>query len=326
MAIQPKQGHLQFMSQAPVMSISWSSCTTVPLRCLYTTFTDSITSHLHILQYAMQPDAINKVGSPSVHDLPFTPTAAHFIPKPNAASDIFVTSGDGLRVFSVSNSNDVSLLSVLNDPKYPLPSCGFDWCYPNPDLLCTWYLDNTCCVWNTETRRIVRAIPNKEQIFDMKYSPTSPDIYGVASEQGLLQLNDIRTNRPTMILYQSHDAPDLMKLAWSSSDPTRIATFSSYGDRVVVMDTRKPFEPMTQLKIAQNQVSCIDWSINSANELCIGTADKKVMVWVIKPSNQNENSLLEFSSDGEVNDVCWSRSNPDWIGAAMSGSVHYLHV
>ena len=83
---------------------------------------------------------------------------------------------------------------------------------------------------------------------------------------------------------------------------------------------------MTQLKIAQNQVSCIDWSTSSANELCIGTTDKKVMVWVIKPSSQNENSLLEFSSDGEVNDVCWSKSNPEWIGAAMSCSVHYLHV
>ena len=117
-----------------------------------------------------------------------------------------------------------------------------------------------------------------------------------------------------------------MKLSWSSADPYRIATFSSYGDRVVVMDTRKAFEPMTQLKIAQNSVSCIDWSTSSTNELCIGTTDKKVMVWVIKPTNQNENSLLEFSADGEVNDVCWSKTNPEWIGAAMSSCVHYLHV
>ncbi|EDR28811.1 protein TRANSPARENT TESTA GLABRA, putative [Entamoeba dispar SAW760] len=326
MTVQPKQGHLYYVAQSPVMSISWSSFTNAPLRCLYTTFTDTITSHLHILQYVVQSDTIAKTLSPAVHDLPFTPTAAHFSPKPISNNDIFVTSGDGLRVFSLSSSNDINLTATMTDQKYQLPSCGFDWCNQNPDLLCTWYLDNTCCVWNVETRRIAWSIPSKKQIFDMKYCPNSPDVYGIASEQGLLQLNDIRAERPIMLLYQSQDAPDLMKLSWSSSDPNRIATFSSYGDRVVVMDIRKPFEPMTQLKIAQNQVSCIDWSTSSANELCIGTTDKKVMVWVIKPSSQNENSLLEFSSDGEVNDVCWSKSNPEWIGAAMSCSVHYLHV
>ena len=92
------------------------------------------------------------------------------------------------------------------------------------------------------------------------------------------------------------------------------------------MDTRKAYEPMTQLKIAQNSVSCIDWSTASANELCIGTTDKKVMVWVIKQTNQNENSLLEFSAEGEVNDVCWSKTNSEWICAAMGNSMHYLHV
>ncbi|ELP91909.1 protein TRANSPARENT TESTA GLABRA, putative [Entamoeba invadens IP1] len=326
MSVQPKQGHMSFMTQSPVMSISWSSFPTVPLRCLYTTFTDTITSHLYILQYVVQSDTITKTVSPAIHDLPFTPTAAHFTPKPVSNNDIFVTSGDGLRIFSVSTSNDVGLLETMYHPKCPLPSCGFDWCHQNPDLLCTWYLDNTCSVWNVETRQMTCTIKTKKQIFDMKFCPNSPDIYGVASEQGLLQLNDTRMDNPTMLLYQSPDAPDLMKLSWSSSDPTRIATFSSFGDRVVVMDTRKPFEPMTQLKIAQNQVSCIDWSTTSANELCIGTLDKKVMVWVIKPTNQNENSLLEFSSEGEVNDVCWSKANPEWIGAAMSSSVHYLHV
>ena len=322
MAAQPKQGHLQTPSPHPVINMSWSS-QSESLRCLYTTFTDTIAPHLSIVEYNPATEQISKKCQPQLSDLPFTPTAARFIPKPYT-NDMFVTSGDKLRMFQIKG-NDVIYMGPLEDPRYPLPSCGFDWSSVSSEILCSWYLNNTYCVWNTESRKIVKSFnsPDGKQIFDLKYCPNDPNTVGIACEQGKLQLIDIRTNGSN-IMYQTQ--PDLMRLSWSSCNPNNIATFSSNGDRVIVMDMRKFGEPRTQLKITQNQVTCVDWSPANENELCIGTISSKVMIWVIRPSNQNENSLLEFSSDGEVNDICWNKTNYEWIGAAMTSTVHYLHV
>ena len=218
MTIQPKQGHLFIPNHTPIMSVSWSSFPNAPLRSLFTTFTDRIESHLHILQYGIQSDSIVKTASPSIHDLPFTPTAAHFSPKPPVQNDLFMTSGDALRVFSVSQTNDVALISALVDGKYPLPSCGFDWCNQNPEMICTWYLDNSCTIWNVEQKRIQSAQHSQNQIYDLKFCPNSPFIYGIASEKGLLELRDTRKDKSDVLLCQTNDAPDLMKLSWSSAD------------------------------------------------------------------------------------------------------------
>ncbi|ELP89480.1 protein TRANSPARENT TESTA GLABRA, putative [Entamoeba invadens IP1] len=320
--VNPKQNHVSFTSPSLVINAIWSNNPQNPFRSIFSTFSDTYTSHLHLIDFNTQTQTLTKIASVAPADLPFTPTSIHFTPKPTQCTDTFMVSGDALKLFSISRTNDILLLSTFNSQFNEFPSCGLDWSKVNPDLVATWYLNNTTSVWSVEQNKQICAFHQHFAINDMRYSPDSPDVFLLACNSGTLQINDIRFNKPATLL-EIKEQEDLMQVKWSYCDSTKIATFSDVGDRIYIHDMRKPKEAFTHLKIQDNVVNSIEWSSKSADQLCIATARDKVLIWNINPGN---NVLSDFTSQGEVNDVSWSNVNLEWICTCIESTVHYLHI
>ena len=301
------------------------------LRCAYSTFSMDKIGYINVIECDESGGELDFFSSVKYQDQPIPPTSLQFYPtslNSYYGKELFITSGDGIRVFSV-NRDQCILESIMRDPNHSLPICGFDWCQMVPSTLCSYSLDNTCSLWDLESNQLIKNFRLKQmqsQIFDLKCSPDNANLFALANEKGLLQLVDTRTEKSSLLLYKSDDAPDLMGLSWSIVDTNQIATFASDSNKVIVFDIRKEFEPKTQLSILNNKVNCIDWSPIDANQLSIGTLNNKTLIWSIKPSTQTENTLNEFASEGEVNDIKWNRHDSNWIGVSISNSIHFLHV
>ncbi|BFU24775.1 WD repeat domain containing protein [Entamoeba histolytica HM-1:IMSS-B] len=328
--MQPKKNYFILQANDPTINVSWVNSNVHPFRSVYSTFSDCSKSYLHLVGYEEVTDSIKEITSCPTTSLPFPPTSIKFIPKSNPINDMIITSGDNLRLFCVPQSNDIFQLSVIDVSYSAYPSCGFDWCRVNTDLVCAWYLNNTCCVWSIESSQIIASFSNHitQQILDMKYSPSSPDLFITSCVNGLIQITDIRSTSNFQLFPQGNQKLDLLQVSWNTIDPTKIATFNSLGNQLFIMDIRQPTKLYNHLQLDTTNITSIDWSPTSSSEICLGTF-KSILIWSQNSKLNKQcccNNLLETQTKSEVNDVCWSKSNTNWIAASIGSSIHFLHV
>ena len=116
-----------------------------------------------------------------------------------------------------------------------------------------------------------------------------------------------------------------MRIAWNTHDTSQLAAVSSKGNKIIILDLRKPNENVLQLTLKEHVVTCLQWSPET-DDLVLGTEQGRVILWHTKPTNPNDKQISESPAHGEVSFVCWSKANPDWISGVFSSSLHYLHL
>ena len=63
------------------------------------------------------------------------------------------------------------------------------------------------------------------------------------------------------------------------------------------------------------------------NSLSISADDCQALIWDIQPMPQPiEVPILAYTAEGEINQVQWSATQPDWISICYKDSVEILRV
>ena len=321
----------KYQHSTPILNISCSNSIKTPYKCLYSTFSDTITSHIHLVEYSNQ--TISYLTHNNQIDNPFPPTAIKFIPKSICYGDNFITSGEKLRLYNLTDTNNIFQLSTIDDSFNHYPSCGFDWCQVNCDLICCWYLNNTCTVWNIKSSEIVISFGNQttKEINDMKYSPSSPDLYVISTNYGTLQLTDIRINMNSSEIFVQKGIPNttiqpLTKITWNEKDSYKIATINEEGNDLYIIDIRQSHKPY---KIISNtnsddkeKITTIEWSKRKENEICIGKRNK------IEIQNINTNEIVweENDIEDEITDICLSKVKDDLLCCCIGNDIYYYFI
>ena len=335
------QTHYTFeTNNQSITSMTISNCETNPFRTIYSVFEERLSCpRVFMIDHDAKTDKFNEVSFLDFKEMYFSPSGVKFSYNSSPENDIFVTTGDRTRIFSVGKDNTINRLGTLSNTDVKIPSCGLDWSYIAKESLCTWNIFNKCSTWNVEEKRLVSEFDYDHFIFDMKYSPESPDVYCVSSEKGLISLKDIRDDKWNNLLeYNDKGGNDVLKIAWSTYDPNKLAAVSSKGNKVIILDLRNPTENVVQLTLKDYIVSSLNWSpVNNdillgANQvLNQGTSQEKiqgrVLLWHTVPSkNENEKPLSESPSHGDLYDICWTKTNSEWISGVFSSTLHYFHL
>ena len=321
-----KQTHYVYDTNYMINTVSISNHINHPFRCIYTIFSEEQKeSRVSLVTSNNDKDTIEKVSYLGLKDMFFPPTAAKFCNCPPSTHDIFATTGDRIRLFSVDNNNEIHRLTALSNEITRNPSCGLDWSYLNSERLCSWNLWNLCSLWDVEKQQLIKAFKYPYQIFDLKYNPMDSNIYCFGCEKGFVGIHDSRLENWNVLLNYNEKGNDVIKCSWNKNNENYISVISSNANKVVIIDIRNSKESVNQLTLKDHKVSCIEWAPNS-NDMILGTEKGRVLLWHSKSSAQNDKTISESPSYGQVSDLCWSKTNPSWICGAFASSLHYIHL
>ena len=84
--------------------------------------------------------------------------------------------------------------------------------------------------------------------------------------------------------------------------------------QVVILDIRMPMFPVAQLNGHQDCVNAICWAPHSCCHICTAGDDKQALIWDLNPiPNPIEDPILAYGAEGEVSNLQWSITKPDWV-------------
>lgn len=117
--------------------------------------------------------------------------------------------------------------------------------------------------------------------------------------------------------------------------------------QVIILDVRVPSVPVARLCNHRAAINGITWAPHSSCHICsagvcilssvlvlpdftfvfMAGDDQQALIWDIQPMPQPiEVPILAYGADGEINQVQWSSSQPDWICICYRDNVEILRV
>ncbi|CAN0491585.1 unnamed protein product [Ectocarpus sp. 12 AP-2014] len=81
----------------------------------------------------------------------------------------------------------------------------------------------------------------------------------------------------------------------------------------------------------QSPVSAIAWAPHSSCHICTAGDDCQSLIWDLSsvPSSVPkavEDPILAYTAEGQVNQLQWSASHPEWIAIAFANKMQILRV
>ena len=103
---------------------------------------------------------------------PYPCTKVMFIPdKECTKEDLLATTGDYLRIWQVSDDNEIQLKSLLNNNKsseFCAPLTSFDWNETKLQRVGTSSIDTTCTIWDVERECVdTQLIAHDKEVYDL---------------------------------------------------------------------------------------------------------------------------------------------------------------
>lgn len=223
----------------------------------------------------------------STFDHPYPTTKIIWIPDPQGIyPDLLATSGDYLRVWRATDTNETKLECLLNNNKgsgYCAPLTSFDWNEIDPTLIGTSSIDTTCTIWNLETGQSVgrtngnatqvtgsvrtQLIAHDKEVCDIAFSKAGGgrDMFASVGVDGSVRMFDLRHLEHSTIIYEEPDNNPLVRLAWNKKDQNQLAAFAMHGTALLLLDIRVPCKPVAQLSsstsaqsASTNSSSCVN--------------------------------------------------------------------
>jgi len=97
--------------------------------------------------------------------------------------------------------------------------------------------------------------------------------------------------------------------------------------QVVILDIRMPMFPVAQLNGHQDCVNAINWAPHSCCHICTAGDDKQALIWDLNPiPNPIEDPILAYQAEGEVSNLQWSMTKPDWVSIVFDNKLQILRV
>jgi WD repeat-containing protein 68 len=247
----------------------------------------------------------------------------------HGANDLLATTGDYLRIWSVTddgNGMSVQKEALLNNNKtseYCAPLTSFDWNETDPSILGTSSIDTTCTIWDvaTQTAR-TQLIAHDREVFDLAFA-RGKDVFASVGADGSVRMFDLRSLEHSTIIYESPDLDPLLRLEWNKQDPNYLATFMVDSRRTIILDIRVPSLPVAELGGHLGCVNAVAWAPHSSCHICTAGDDSQALIWDLSamPKRPVDDPILAYNADGEINNLQWSASQPDWVSIAYQDKL-----
>ncbi|NXC89652.1 DCAF7 factor, partial [Cercotrichas coryphoeus] len=228
-------------------------------------------------------------------DHPYPTTKLMWIPDTKGVyPDLLATSGDYLRVWRVGET-ETRLECLLNNNKnsdFCAPLTSFDWNEVDPYLLGTSSIDTTCTIWGLETGQVLGRVNLVSGHVKTQLIAHDKEVMG-----GFDCLHCIFLKHCFLFL------------------------------KVVILDVRVPCTPVARLNNHRACVNGIAWAPHSSCHICTAADDHQALIWDIQQMPRAiEDPILAYTAEGEINNVQWASTQPDWIAICYNNCLEILRV
>lgn len=253
--------------------------------------------------------------------------------------DLLATTGDYLRLWSVgddptsddgalAHKREALLINNNRNSEYCSPLTSFDWNEYDPSMIVTSSIDTTCTIWDIETQIVkTQVIAHDKEVFDLAFS-RGTDVFASVGADGSVRLFDLRSLEHSTIIYETPNLEPLLRLEWNKQDPNYLATFKVDSQSTIILDIRVPCQPVTVLGGHAGCVNAVAWAPHSSCHICTAADDSHALIWDLSQMSKRpvEDPILAYNAEGEVNNLQWSSSQPDWVSIAFSDKLQILRV
>jgi WD repeat-containing protein 68 len=152
-------------------------------------------------------------------------------------------------------------------------------------------------------------------------------MFASVGADGSVRMFDLRHLEHSTIIYEDPQHHSLLRLSWNKQDPNYLATFAIDSMEIVILDVRIPCTPVARLNNHRSGVNGIAWAPHSACHICTAGDDRQALIWDIQQMPRAiEDPILAYTAEGEINQVQWSTTQPDWIAICFNNFLEILRV
>lgn len=226
-------------------------------------------------------------------------------------------------------------------------------------------IDTTCTIWDI-TKRMPKTqlIAHDKEVYDISFA-AGVHLFASVGADGSIRLFDLRSLEHSTIVYESAEtspgsvAP-LIRLAWNKQDPNYLATLTMDSSKVILIDIRVPSMPAAVLEGHTHCVNSLSWAPHSSCHICTAADDSQALIWdlsqmpkpiegvrecarawpdasasrsrlpvharPVRTGNSCADPILAYRAEAEVNQVQWSKLQPDWIAICFNKTLQILRV
>lgn len=318
----------------PIFSLSWSRRpTSSPFRLAIGSYVEQYSNVVSIIKKNPACDD-NSLYQSAEFDHPYPCTKIMWSPDTSHGSkDLLGTSGDYLRIWDASDDGTGTvkkelLLNNNRKSEFCAPLTSFDWCQADPSIIATSSIDTTCTIWSLHTQTaITQLIAHDREVFDLAFA-RGKDVFASVGADGSVRMFDLRSLVNSTIIYESPDLEPLLRLEWNKQDPNYMATFMVDSRKTIILDIRVPSLPVAELGGHIGSVNAIAWAPHSSCHICTAGDDSQALIWDLStmPKRPVDDPILAYNADGEINNLQWNASSPDWVSIAFNDKLQILRV
>ncbi|VDM60881.1 unnamed protein product [Angiostrongylus costaricensis] len=306
-------------------SSAWSTATDPQrrFRLAVSSFIEEYSNKARFMVSIVQLDeGVGELVLRSTFDHPYPATRLMWIPDSKGTyPDLLATSGDYLRLWRLGVDNNAKIETLLNTNRtaeYCAPLTSFDWNELDLNLIGTSSIDTTCTVWQLETGQAIGTARSKVD--------GTVRTQLIAHDKEVFDISFSRGNRDVFASVDPKRTP-LLRLAWNRNDHNYIATFACESNEVIILDMRLPCHPVARLANHRAPVNGISWAPHSSTHICTAADDAQALIWdVHEIPRPILDPILAYQAAGEVNQIHWSTTFPDWISICYANRLEILRV
>lgn len=351
----PRKEIYTYKAPWTVFSLAWSNRIeqNAQFRLAIGSYIEQYTNTVQILKtkYQLQPNSeypTMQIYSACEIEHPYPCTKILWSPEGKQANqsannfggrDLLATTGDYLRLWSVTedgsgpegtlkSNREALLINNNRNSEYCSPLTSFDWNECDPSMIVTSSIDTTCTIWDINTQIVkTQVIAHDKEVFDLAFS-RGTDVFASVGADGSVRLFDLRSLEHSTIIYETPNLEPLLRLEWNKQDPNYLATFKVDSQSTIILDIRVPCQPVTVLGGHAGCVNAVAWAPHSSCHICTAADDSHALIWDLSQMSKRpvEDPILAYNAEGEVNNLQWSSSQPDWVSIAFSDKLQILRV
>ncbi|UYV67327.1 DCAF7 [Cordylochernes scorpioides] len=330
-----------------VYSMNWSIRPECRFRLCLGSFIEEYTNKVQIVNLE---EGASEFRAVATFDHPYPTTKILWAPDPKGLlPDLLATSGDYLRVWRVEGGQ-VKMECLLNNNKnsdFCAPLTSFDWNEVDPNILGTSSIDTTCTIWTLEVDCVwqtgqalgrvslvsghvkTQLIAHDKEVYDIAFTRAGggKDMFASVGADGSVRMFDLRHLEHSTIIYEEPQHRPLLRLGWNKQDPNYLASFAMDSPEVVILDVRVPCTPVAKLSNHRACVNGIAWAPHSSCHICTAADDQQALIWDIQQMPRAiEDPILAYTAEGEINQIQWASTQPDWIAICYNNFLEILRV
>ena len=155
-----------------------------------------------------------------------------------------------------------------------------------------------------------------------------PHVFSSCGSDGSCRLFDLRSLAHSTIIYESPNLDPLLRLEWNKQDPNYLATFKVDSRKTIILDIRVPSLPVAELGGHLGCLNAIAWAPHSSCHICTAGDDSQALIWDLSTMSKRpvEDPILAYNAAGEINNLQWSASQPDWVSICYNDKMQILRV